>query len=137
MSAMVPLDAIDPDAAYREWADRFLWHIDQLPALAETTGTMALAVRGVRASQLTERIAGGGFYDNVPLVGGPESRKARAVWDALRVYLVVASTRLGSGLRRRGCPPGCPATSSSPASGPSPRTRGSPTSSTRSHPGPT
>lgn len=91
----IPLDAIDPDAAYREWVDRFLWHVDQLPALVETTGTIALAVRGVRASQLTERITGGGFYDNIPLVDGPESRNARAVWDALRGYLVVASSRLG------------------------------------------
>lgn len=91
----IPLDAIDPDAAYREWVDRFLWHVDQLPALVETTGTIALAARGIRASQLTERVSGGGFYDNIPLVDGPESRNARAVWDALRGYLVVASSRLG------------------------------------------
>lgn len=91
----IPFDAIDPDAAYREWVDRFLWHVDQLPALVETTGTIALAVRGVRASQLTERVTGGGFYDNIPLVDGPESRNARAVWNALRGYLVVAASRLG------------------------------------------
>lgn len=91
----IPIDAIDPDAGYREWVDRFLWHVDQLPALVETTGTIALASRGIRASQLTERITGGGFYDNIPLVDGPESRNARAVWNALRGYLVVAASRLG------------------------------------------
>lgn len=106
MSATIPVDAIDPDAAYREWVDRFLWHVDQLPALVETTGTIALAVRGVRASQLTERITGGGFYDNIPLVDGPESRNARAVWDALRGYLVVSSSRLG--LEAPGLPVGLP-----------------------------
>lgn len=87
--------AIDPDAAYNEWVSRFLWHVDQLPAVVETTGTIALAARGLRASQLSDRISGGGFYDNIPLVDGPESRNARAVWDALRGYLVVASSRLG------------------------------------------
>lgn len=91
----IPLDAIDPDAAYNEWVDRFLWHVDQLPALVETTGTIAVAVHGIQASQLRERVTGGGFYDNIPLVDGPESRNARAVWDSLRGYLVVASSRLG------------------------------------------
>ena len=104
--SMVPLDAIDPDAAYCEWVARFLWDVDQLPALVETTGTIALAVRGACASQLTERITGGGFYDNVPLVDGPESRNARAVWDALRSYLIVASSRLG--LEAPGLPAGLP-----------------------------
>ncbi len=91
----IPLDAIDPDAAYREWVDKFLWHIDQLPVVVETTGTIMMATRGLRAAQLTERVSGGGYRDNVPLVDGPESRNARAVWDTLRGYLVVASSRLG------------------------------------------
>lgn len=91
----IPADAIDPDAAYREWVDRFLWHVDQLPALVETTGTIVAAVRGIRAAPLTERLSGGGYIDNIPLVDGPESRNARAVWDSLRAYLIVASSRLG------------------------------------------
>lgn len=102
----IPLDAIDPEAHYRQWVDRFLWHVDQLPNLVETTGTIALAVRGIRAAPLTERVGGGGYIDNVPLVDGPESRNARAVWDALRGYLVVASSRLGleSPMLPRGLP---------------------------------
>ncbi len=91
----IPVDAIDPDAGYREWVDQFLWHVDQLPIVVETTGTIMLAVRGIRAAPLKERVSGGGYVDNVPLVDGPESRNARAVWDALRGYLVVASSRLG------------------------------------------
>ncbi|WP_136055999.1 hypothetical protein [Microbacterium sp. K24] len=58
----IPLDAIEPDAAYREWVDRFLWRVDQVPAVVvETTGTIALAVRGAQASQLKKRVTGGGF----------------------------------------------------------------------------
>lgn len=95
MTATIPEDAIDPDAAYREWVDRFLWHVDQLPAVVETTGTIVMASRGIRAAVLSDRITGGGYRDNVPLVNGPESRNARAVWDTLRAYLTVASSRLG------------------------------------------
>jgi hypothetical protein len=91
----IPLNAIDPDAAYREWVDRFLWHVDQLPALVETTGTIRLAVRGLQAAVLHERVSGGGYIDNIPVVDGPESRNARAIWDAMRRYLVVASSRIG------------------------------------------
>ena len=54
-----------------------------------------MAARGVRAAPLTEGVSGGGYYDNMPVVDGPESRNARAVWDTLRGYLVVATFRLG------------------------------------------
>lgn len=91
----IPLDAIDPDAAYHRWVDQFLWHVDQLPHVIEATGTIAMAVRGIHAAPLKERVSGGGYIDNIPLVDGPESRRARAVWDALRGYLVVASSRVG------------------------------------------
>ncbi|MGW9345565.1 hypothetical protein ACWGR3_28850 [Streptomyces albidoflavus] len=92
---LVPVDAIDPDAAYRRWVERFLWHVDQLPALVETTGTIVMAARGVKAAPLKERVSGGGYVDNVPLVDGPESRNARAVWDATRAYITCASGHLG------------------------------------------
>lgn len=106
MSALVPADAIDPDAARALWVEEFLWHVDQLPHVIETTGTIAMAVRGIRAAPLTERLSGGGYIDNVPLVDGPESRNARAVWDALRGYLVVATSRLG--VEAPALPPGLP-----------------------------
>jgi hypothetical protein len=95
VSALVPADAIDPDAARALWVEEFLWHVDQLPHVIETTGTIVMAVRGVRAAPLTERVSGGGYIDNMPVVDGPESRNARAVWATLRGYLVVASSRLG------------------------------------------
>lgn len=90
-----PADAIDPHAARALWVEEFLWHVDQLPYVVETTGTIVMAARGVRAAPLTERVSGGGYYDNMPVVDGPESRNARAVWDTLRGYLVVATSRLG------------------------------------------
>lgn len=94
-SELVPLDAIDPEIAYQQWVDQFLWHVDQLPVVIETAGTIVAVNRGIRAAPLRERLSGGGYVDNIPLVDGPESRNARAVWDALRGYLVVAASRLG------------------------------------------
>jgi hypothetical protein len=95
MTATIPEDAIDPEAGYREWRAQYLWHCDQLPNVVEVTGTVAMAPRMVRAQQLRERVSGGGFIDNIPVVDGPESRMAGAVWHALRGYLSVASSRLG------------------------------------------
>lgn len=92
---MIPLDAIDPDAAYQQWVDQYLWHIDQLPNVIETAGTIVAATRGIRAAPLRERLTGGGYIDNIPLVDGPEARNARAVWEALRAYLIVATSRIG------------------------------------------
>jgi hypothetical protein len=95
MPDLIPLDAIDPEAAYREWVDRFLWHVDQLPSVVETTGTIVIAARGVRAAPLHERISGGGYIDNIPIIDGPESRNARAVWQTLRTYLTTAASHTG------------------------------------------
>jgi hypothetical protein len=106
VSALIPADAIDPAAAREQWVAEYLWHVDQLPYVVETTGTIAVAVRGVQAAKLTERVSGGGYVDNVPLVDGPEARNARAVWDALRGYLVVAASRLG--VEAPQLPPGLP-----------------------------
>lgn len=91
----IPLDAIDPEAGYRQWVDQYLWHIDQLPNVVEATGTVAMAPQMLRAAQLRERVSGGGFIDNMPVVDGPESRNAAAVWQALRAYLAVAGSRIG------------------------------------------
>lgn len=95
MSATVPPDAIDPDAGYRQWVEQYLWHVDQLPNVMEAVGTVAMAPRRLRAAQLREKVSGGGYVDNIPVVDGPESRNAAAVWNALRAYLTVASSRLG------------------------------------------
>lgn len=91
----IPLDAIDPDAAYQQWIERFLWHVDQLPAVVEVTGTIVVAARGIRAAPIQERLTGGGYVDNMPLVDGPEARNGRAVWDATRAYIARASSHLG------------------------------------------
>jgi hypothetical protein len=91
----IPLDAIDPEAGYRQWVEQYLWHVDQLPNVVQATGTVAMAPRRLRAAQLKERVSGGGYIDNMPVVDGPESRNATAVWNALRAYLTVAASRLG------------------------------------------
>ncbi|MDD7930091.1 hypothetical protein [Microbacterium thalli] len=91
----IPADAIDPEAGYRLWVDSFLWHVDQLPYVVETTVTLVVASRGLQAQQLRERVSGGGFYDNIPIADGPEGRNAAAVWQALRAYLVAAASRIG------------------------------------------
>jgi hypothetical protein len=83
------------EAGYREWVGRYLWHVDQLPRVVEAAGTIVMASRGLRAAPLTERLTGGGYVDNIPVTDGPESRNARAVWDALRAYLTVCSSRIG------------------------------------------
>ncbi|NLP82622.1 hypothetical protein HF576_02050 [Microbacterium sp. CFH 90308] len=103
---LAPVDAIDPDAAYREWVDQYLWHVDQLPNVVQATGTVAMAPRRLRAAQLRERVSGGGYIDNMPVVDGPESRNAAAVWQVLRSYLTVASSRVG--VEAPILPPGLP-----------------------------
>lgn len=102
----IPLDAIDPDAAYRAWQQRFLWHVDQLPNLVEATATIIVVSRGIRAAPLRERLTGGGYIDNMPVVDGPEARNARAVWDATRAYIAKASSHLG--IEGPQLPPGLP-----------------------------
>lgn len=91
----IPLDAIDPEAGYRQWVEQYLWHVDQLPNVVQAVGTAAMAPQRLRAAQLRERVSGGGFIDNMPVVDGPESRNAAAVWHALRAYLTTAASRLG------------------------------------------
>lgn len=88
----------DEEAAERgfeEWKAQYLWHVDQLPNVVQAVGTVAIAPQRLRAAQLRERVSGGGFVDNVPVVDGPEARYAAAVWHALRAYLTVAASRLG------------------------------------------
>jgi hypothetical protein len=91
----IPLDAIDPEAGFRQWVEQYLWHVDQLPNVVQATGTVAMAPRRLRAAQIQERVSGGGYIDNMPVVDGPETRNAAAVWNALRAYLTVAASRIG------------------------------------------
>jgi hypothetical protein len=83
------------ERGYQEWKALYLWHVDQLPNVVQAVGTVAMAPQMLRAAQLRERVSGGGFIDNMPVVDGPESRYAAAVWHALRAYLTIASSRLG------------------------------------------
>lgn len=83
------------ERGFQEWRAQYLWHVDQLPNVVQAVGTVAMAPQMLRAAQLRERVSGGGFIDNMPVVDGPESRYAAAVWHALRAYLTIASSRLG------------------------------------------
>jgi hypothetical protein len=85
--------AIDPEAAYQQWVDRFLWHVDQLPLLVEKTGFLVIPT--LRAARLQEKVSGGGYVDNLPIVDGPGARDTIAVWAALRAYVASASSHLG------------------------------------------
>jgi hypothetical protein len=89
----IPVDAIDPDAGYRQWRENFLWHIDQLPTVLETTGVLVLP--HLRAKKLQEKVSGGGFIDNIPVADGPGTRDTLALWVALRAYLTTAARYLG------------------------------------------
>lgn len=93
----MPIMAIDPEQGYREWVERFLWHVDQLPLLLiEPSGYLALtSLHTTRWGLESERVSGSGYIDNVPIVDGPEGRRSRAVWEALRAYLAAASSRVG------------------------------------------
>lgn len=88
----IPLDAIDPDAGYRQWRESFLWHVDQLPVVIETTGVLVLP--HLRAAKLQEKVSGGGYIDNIPIVDGPGTRDTLALWAALRAYLTTAARHL-------------------------------------------
>jgi hypothetical protein len=88
----IPLDAIDPDAGYRRWTERYLWHIDQLPLIVQTTGVLVMP--HLRAVKIQERVSGGGYIDNIPVVDGPGTRDAVAAWAALRAYLDCAAVHL-------------------------------------------
>lgn len=88
----IPLDAIDPDAGYRQWRESFLWHVDQLPVVIETTGVLVLP--HLRAAKLQEKVSGGGYIDNIPIVDGPGTRDTFALWAALGAYLTTAARHL-------------------------------------------
>ncbi|MEV8023681.1 hypothetical protein [Microbacterium sp. NPDC080220] len=95
MSA-IPVDAIDPEAGYREWVARYLWHVDQLPHVIDYSDSGVLAPVRLKASRTDQiRVSGGGYIDNVPVADGPGARDNRAIWDALRAYLVAAASHLG------------------------------------------
>lgn len=83
------------ERGFEEWKAQYLWHVDQLPNVVQAVGTVAMAPQRLRAAQLRERVTGGGFIDNIPVVDGPEFRNAAAVWHALRAYLTTAASRLG------------------------------------------
>lgn len=86
----IPLDAIDPEAGYREWVRQYLWHIDQIPALLETVGALATPSIGVsRGGSRFDavQITGGGYYDNVPIRDGGATADSEQLWTTVRHYL--------------------------------------------------
>lgn len=96
---MIPVDAIDPELGYRQWVDRFLHHINLIPTLIVTLildEDGVLVMPGVKTQKYgpdVERVSGGGYFDNLQVVGrgvGPDM-----LWAALRAYLTVVSSRLG------------------------------------------
>jgi hypothetical protein len=90
----IPLDALDPEQAYREWREGYLWHVDHLPeAFVEDVGQLVLP--HLRAAKLQERVTGGGYVDNIPVSDSRASRDMAMLWAVLRAYLTCASSRIG------------------------------------------
>lgn len=94
MTATIPEDAIDPEIWYREWVKQYLWHIDQLPLLMETTATLAIPRLGVsRGGSQFDRpqVTGGGYYDTIPLADGGATEDSRTLWAAMCAYVRAVS----------------------------------------------
>lgn len=98
MSAhLAPVDAIDPDAAYERWKERYLWHAQQIPHVIDYEGgSVIVSIARLKASRFDQvRVSGGGYIDNLPVADGPGSRDNAAIWNALRTYLTCAAGHLG------------------------------------------
>ncbi|MFT4281201.1 hypothetical protein [Microbacterium sp.] len=61
----IPLDAIDPAAASDRWARSFAYHLDLVPPIMDAIVTSTIP--HVPASQLREKLTGGGQVDNMSL----------------------------------------------------------------------
>ncbi len=82
----IPLDAIDMEQDYHRWVQQYLYHLDQLGPLFETTGVLALpTVRASRTDQV--KITGGGYVDNIPITDSGASTDADDLWLSLWRYL--------------------------------------------------
>lgn len=82
---------------YRRWVASYSWHVDQLPLLIETTGTLALPSIGVsRGGSAFDRpqVTGGGYYDSVPIRDGGATADSRELWALLWRYLGEVRTHL-------------------------------------------
>lgn len=94
MTAMIPVDAIDPEAGYREWVRQYLWHIDQIPPLLDTVTVVAHTT--IRASQTDKVVvSGGGYVDNVPIQDGGAPVDAEELWDLARRYVLAVAMHIG------------------------------------------
>lgn len=84
----VPVDAIDPERALREWVKRYTYHLDLLPPLMEVL--IWMTIPSIRASATDQvKITGGGFVDNVKVVdptAGPAA-DATYLWDMVVDYV--------------------------------------------------
>lgn len=94
---MIPAMTADDQAEhdYRQWVESWLYHLDQIPRLLETTSLLALpTVRASRTDQV--KITGGGYIDNVPITDGGASTDGNLLWATLCAYLHAVSTHTDS-----------------------------------------
>lgn len=94
---VIPDDALDPEVTYEQWKRHYVWHVDQLPLLIETTGTLALPSIGVsRGGSAFDRpqVTGGGYYDSIPIRDGGATNDSRELWTLLWRYLTEVQRRL-------------------------------------------
>lgn len=97
----IPLDAIDPDRALREWTREFEWHLDLIPPVIDAI--IMTTLPHIRATQIDKpRITGGGYIDNMGLAqlrvtddgrlaDGGAARDAGELWEWVTGYTTAAA----------------------------------------------
>lgn len=109
--------AIEPDAAYREWARQVEYHLGLVPKLLGAA--LALSAPDIPVSRGGSQfdrpqITGGGYFDQIPVGGGGGTARAAGdatyLWSMLAEYATAVSEWLNAPTR---IPPKCPSTSRS------------------------
>ncbi|MFI8593764.1 hypothetical protein ACIGCK_04950 [Microbacterium sp. NPDC078428] len=84
---------------YRRWVDSWLYHLDQIPPLLETTMLLAAPRVGVsRGGSRFDRpqVTGGGYIDNIPITDTSTTVDADLLWATLHAYLHAVATKAGN-----------------------------------------
>lgn len=100
----IPVNAIDPEAEYREWVRRYEWHLDRVPEiltalLTEAEPNVPVSRGGSRFDRL--QITGGGHIENIPDVlprDQPAILDATTLWAQFVGYLEAVRAHTGEAL---------------------------------------
>lgn len=111
----IPVNAIDPQAAYREWEHQYEWHLGLVPAVVEMLITLAAPTVGVsRGGSRFDRpqITGGGYYEDLDVsdAGTGPLADARDLWAMLHEYTTAVGEWIEPLRPSPGLPDALPAT---------------------------